>query len=65
LIECVDDAMVRILRGKTPAECVVMIADANDAARLLAAAGVRHLHPDWSEPQVQAEVARGMLDAAN
>ena len=42
----------------TPAERVEMIAAANRTARLLAAAGIRHHHPDWSEERVQAEVIR-------
>jgi hypothetical protein len=59
--EQVDEAVVAVLRGKSPAECVALMGEANQTARLLAAAGVRHLHPDWTEKQVQTEVARRML----
>ena len=57
-IEVIDDQMAEALRNKTPAERIEMIAAANRTARLLAAAGIRHCHPDWNEAQVQAEVLR-------
>jgi Arc/MetJ family transcription regulator len=57
-IEVVDDQMAEVLRAKTVAERVEMICAANRTARRLAAAGVRRQHPDWEEPQVQAEVVR-------
>jgi hypothetical protein len=64
-IEVIDDQMAQILRPKTPAERIAMIEDANQTARLLAAAGIQYQHPDWSEIQIQWEVARRMLGAAN
>jgi hypothetical protein len=60
-IDSVDDAVVEMLRGKSPVECVAMMGEANEMARLLAAAGIRYLHPDWSTDQVSAAVARRML----
>ena len=57
-LESIDDSLVDVLRHKTPAEKVEMISAANRTARLLAAAGIRHLHPDWNDRQVQAEVIR-------
>jgi Xaa-Pro aminopeptidase len=57
-IEVIDDQLAEILRTKTPAERVEMIAAANRTARLLAAAGIRCQHPDWDEAQIQAEVIR-------
>ena len=65
LVESVDDAVVDVLQKMTPSDSVAAIVDANDTARLLSAAGVRYLYPTWTEQQVQAEVARRMLDAAN
>lgn len=59
--EQVDDEIVAILKHKSPAECVAMMGEANETARVLAAAGVRHLHPDWSDAKVRTEVARRML----
>lgn len=57
-IEIIDPVLARILRHKSPAERLAMIADANRTARLLAAAGVRCVHPDWNDAQVQAEVIK-------
>lgn len=57
-IEVIDDKIVEILRAKTPAEKVKMISAAHRTARLLAAAGIRYQHPNWSEEQVQAEAVR-------
>jgi hypothetical protein len=57
-IEVVDDDLAEVLRKKTPAERVEMIAAANRTARLLAAAGIRYQHPDWNESQIQAEIIR-------
>lgn len=60
-LEWVDERVAEIVRRKTPAERIAMILDANDTARSLAAAGIRHCHPDWDERRLQAEVARRML----
>jgi hypothetical protein len=57
--------LAAVLRQKTPAERIQMAAEANDTARILAAAGIRFQHPDWLEERVQREVARRMLNAAN
>jgi len=64
-IEVIDDDLAAVLRRKTPGERIQMIGDANDTARLLAASGVRHAHPDWTIKDVQYEVARRMLGAAD
>jgi Rv0078B-related antitoxin len=64
-IEVVDDDLAAALRQKTPAERIAMTADANETARKLAAAGIRHDHPDWSQRDVEREVARRMLGEAN
>jgi len=57
-IEVIDDELAEVLRFKTPAQKVEMVAAANRTARLLAAAGIRYQHPDWDDTQVQAEVIR-------
>jgi Rv0078B-related antitoxin len=64
-IEIIDDALAAVLRNKTPAERIAMAADANETARKLAAAGIRHDHPDWSQRDVESEVARRMLGEAD
>ena len=57
-IEAIDDDLVDALRDKTPAERIQMIGAANRTARLLAAAGIRYQHPDWTDEQVHVEVIR-------
>jgi hypothetical protein len=57
-LESIDDSLADILRRKTPVEKVEMIAAANRTARLLATAGTRYQHPDWTDEQVQAEVIK-------
>jgi hypothetical protein len=56
--EMIDDQMAAVLRAKTPAERIGMVSAANRTARILAAAGVRYLHPDWTETQVLDEVIK-------
>ena len=60
-IEVVDDAVVEILRRKTPAERVEMALAANRLIRLRIAGHLRTLHPDWDDGRIQADVARRML----
>ncbi len=60
-LELIDERIVEIIRRKTPTERIAMILDANDMARSLAAAGIRHRYPEWDASQLQAEVARRML----
>lgn len=64
-VDVVDDDLAVILRQKSPAERIQMAADANDTVRLLAAAGIRFVHPKWSDERVQQEVARRMLHATD
>jgi len=64
-IEVVDDQLAEVLRTKTPKQRVEMIAAANRTARVLAAAGARHQHPNWDEERVQAEVIRRVTGGTN
>jgi hypothetical protein len=57
-IEVVDDQLAEVLRVKSPADKVEMVAAANRTARLLAAAGIRFQHPEWDDAHIQAEVIR-------
>jgi len=59
-IEVVDHAVADILRRKTPAERVKMISDAHRMARLIVEGGLRTRHPNWTDQQIKAEVARRM-----
>jgi hypothetical protein len=64
-IEVLDQDLANALRTKTAAERVAMIGAANRTARVLAAAGVRYQHPDWSDDQVQAEVIKRVCGGTN
>jgi len=63
-IEVLDDAMATVLRAKTPAEKIAMIAAAHRTVRLLAAASVRYQHPDWTEEQIQAAAVKRVAHGA-
>jgi hypothetical protein len=63
-VEVIDRASAAILAAKSPAEKISMVAEAYRTARMLAAAGVRYLHPDWTDSQVQSEVSRRMMYGA-
>jgi hypothetical protein len=64
-IEVIDDELAAVLRAKSPAERVEMIAAANRTARALAAGGVRAQHPDWNAEQVHQEVVRRVCGGAD
>lgn len=64
-IEVVDEAMAAILRSKTPAERIAMAAAAHRMAREMLAARIRSQHADWTDEQVQSEVARRLTRGAN
>ena len=57
-IEVVDDAVAAILRTKTPAERVALAIAAGDTARAMLTAQIRARHADWTDEQIQREVAR-------
>jgi len=59
-IELLDDAIVEVLRRKTPVERVAMIFAANRTMRLRLEGHLRSLHPDWDTQAVMQEVARRM-----
>jgi len=63
-IEVVDDAVADVLRSKTIAQRVEMVFAANRTMRLRIEGHLRTEHPDWSDEQVLAEVARRMLGGA-
>ena len=63
-IEVVERELAAILRTKTPAERIEMVFAANRTARMLAAAGIRNQHPDWSDAEVELEVVRRVSGGA-
>ena len=62
-IERLDPAMVEVLKKKTPAERVLMGFEANRAARVILAGHFRTRHPEWTDEEIQAAIARRMLGA--
>jgi hypothetical protein len=62
--EMVDDEMARILREKTGAERLKIASDMFASARRMLASHLRSEHPDWSEEQIQREVARRISHGA-
>lgn len=57
-VELLDDAIVEVLRRKTPAERVAMVFDAEQTMRLVLEAHLRSGHPNWDAEQVAREIAR-------
>ena len=60
-IEVVDPFVAECLRRRTFAERMEMVFEANRTMRLLIAGRLNTDHPDWTDEQIQAEVARRML----
>lgn len=59
-IELIDPLMVPVLRKKTPSERLAIANGMWRSARKLIESAVRQRHPDWSDQEVQREVARRM-----
>ncbi len=57
-IEILDDAMVEVLRGKTPLERVAMVFDAEKTLLAMLSSHLRESYPDWTETQINQEIAR-------
>ncbi len=62
--EVLDDRMAEILRAKTPAERLAIACRMWDFARQLIGDGIRTQHPEWSEAEVQRQIARRMSHGA-
>lgn len=60
-IEVMDDDMVEVVRRMSGAQRLQAANAMFNAARKMIAARVREQHPEWTEDQVRAEVARRML----
>lgn len=56
--EVVDDEMARVLSAKTGAERLAIGFGMFRAARRMLTSQLQTEHPEWSERQVEAEVAR-------
>lgn len=64
-IEVIDDVVAVALAGKTPAEKIEMVLEANRTARQLLSSTLRSRHPDWNDKMVNREVARRLLGGAD
>jgi hypothetical protein len=62
--ETMDDCMVPILRAKTPAERLAIAHGMWRFARDTILAILHQQHPEWTEHQIQTEVARRMSHGA-
>jgi hypothetical protein len=63
-IECVDEDMAAVLRQKSPAERLEIAAGLWRFARDLIQRLLREEHPDWTDAQINAEVARRLSHGA-
>ncbi|MBN1554364.1 MAG: hypothetical protein JXA11_06440 [Phycisphaerae bacterium] len=63
-IEVIDDDLAEVMRNKTVYERIAMIGECNETMRFLMAAHLREKHPDWTQKQIEAEIARRMIDDA-
>lgn len=64
-IEVVDEAVADVLRRKTPAERVAMVFACNRTMRSILHGGLESLHPQWTESEIQCEIARRMSGGTN
>lgn len=55
---------IEVYRRMTPQERLQIGFELYELSRNLVRAGVRHQHPDWTEPQVEQEVVRRFCLAA-
>jgi hypothetical protein len=63
-IELLDPIVKKVLQAKTPEERLHMAFECNRTARKFMAAGLRSQYPDWTDEQIQAEIARRMAGGA-
>lgn len=64
-IELLDPVVKRVLQSKTPSERLQMAFECHRTARKFMAAGLLSQHPEWTDEQVQREIARRMMDGAS
>jgi len=63
-IEVLDERMAEVLRRKSPAERLAIGFEMWESAREMIKSFLASEHPDWSEAQVDQEVARRLLRGA-
>ena len=57
-IEILDEAIVEVLRRKSPAERMEMALAANRLVRMRLEGHLCSLHPEWNAKRIQEEIAR-------
>jgi hypothetical protein len=60
-VEVIDDRMAEVLKSKTPAERLRIGFNMWVSARRMLLSHIQHTHPDWSQLQVEREVAGRFL----
>jgi hypothetical protein len=60
-VEVMEDRMAEVLKNKTPAERLRIGFNIWMSARRMLMSHISHTHPNWSQPQVESEVARRFL----
>jgi len=63
-VEVLEDRVAEVLMRKTPAERLHIGFDIWISARRMLLSHIKHTHPDWSQLQVEREVARRFLHGA-
>jgi hypothetical protein len=63
-VEMVDDAIADILRRKSIAEKLRMVAGGWTLLRAMHASQVRRAHPDWDERRVRTETSHRMSNGS-
>jgi hypothetical protein len=58
VVEMMDPMMIEVLRKKTPQERLAIASGMWESARAIIRGAVRQQHPDWSEEQINQEIAR-------
>jgi len=60
-IELLDDAMVEVLRQKSPVKRLAMVFAAERTMRAMLTAHLQSEHPEWTPEQISKEIARRRL----
>jgi hypothetical protein len=60
-VEVIDDRVAEILKRNTPAERLRIGFDMWISARNMLLSHIQNIHPEWSQQEVEREVARRLL----
>jgi hypothetical protein len=64
-VEVVDDRVAEVLRTKTPAERLRIGFNIWSSARRMLLAHIGHIHPEWSQKEVNDEVVERLLHGSS